>query len=100
MGNLGSGQRLDITVVGTGVNFAKRLESACRANQILIGRTTHLQLQKANGFGPSEKRLIAIKHHEEEVESWEYDPFHQKVELRQAAELHHAEIVAASEARP
>ena len=39
IGNLGAGERLDLNVVGNGVNFAKRLEKWYDSNvPLLIGK--------------------------------------------------------------
>lgn len=82
LGNIGSGDKLDFTIVGNGVNFAKRLEGACETNSVLIGSTTKDLLSpvaiSAEAF---EKKLIKIKHHDEMIESWEYDPFFDQREL-------------------
>lgn len=86
MGNLGSGQRLDFTVIGNGVNFAKRLEGACMPHSILVGPTTKELVDPLGGFERAKRRMIAIKHHSEMVEAWEYDPFAQHPELRVQAE--------------
>lgn len=86
MGNLGAGERLDITVIGNGVNFAKRLESACMPHSILIGTNTQELLQPNHKLGTPTRRLISIKHHNDMVESWEYDPFTNEPELRRKAE--------------
>jgi PAS domain S-box-containing protein len=41
VGNFGSEDRLDYTIVGSTVNIASRLESAARVNQILISHNTY-----------------------------------------------------------
>lgn len=86
LGDLGSGQRIDFTVVGNGVNFAKRLEGACEMHSCLFGATTH-DLVRGIGLPPQAvtKRFIRIKHHSELVEAYEYDPFWEQPELRLAA---------------
>ena len=41
VGNFGTDTRLDYTILGTDVNLASRLESACRPSHILISETTY-----------------------------------------------------------
>lgn len=41
VGNFGTDTRLDYTILGTDVNLASRLESACRPGHILISQATH-----------------------------------------------------------
>lgn len=86
MGNLGAGERLDITVIGNGVNFAKRLEAACEAHAVLVGSTTHDLIVNRSGLVTPTRKLISIKHHDEKVESWEYDPLSTTPGLRARAE--------------
>ena len=76
LGDLGSQSRIDFTVVGNGVNFAKRLEGACESHGVLIGATTN-DLVKGIGLNEAAftKRFIRIKHHSELVEAYEYDAF-------------------------
>lgn len=86
LGDLGSGERVDFTVVGNGVNFAKRLEGAAESHSVLVGSTTH-DLVKSLGLPTDSvtKRFIRIKHHSELVEAYEYDPFYAEPDLKQKA---------------
>lgn len=86
LGDLGSANRIDFTVVGNGVNFAKRLEGACEMHSVLMGATTY-DLIKGMGLNSEavSKRFIRIKHHSELVEAFEYDPFIDQPDLRMAA---------------
>lgn len=74
-GNLGSGSRIDFTIIGNGVNFAKRLEGACETNRIMMSKTTY-DLVKDLDFvhGSTVRREIKIKHHDVRFEAYELDP--------------------------
>ncbi len=86
LGNVGSGERLDLTIIGNGVNFAKRLEGACSSHSVLLSQTTK-ELLEPHGQTPlANRRLVSIKHHREPIEAWEYDPFLDKPELRRMAD--------------
>jgi class 3 adenylate cyclase len=45
VGNFGSDDRMDYTIIGGGVNLAARLETACPANEILISYETYAHVR-------------------------------------------------------
>lgn len=75
LGDLGSGKRIEFTIVGNGVNFAKRLESACRVFCVMIGATTY-ELVKGLPWsaGMFAHKVIKIKHHADLRDAIEVDP--------------------------
>lgn len=86
IGDIGNEDRIDFTVIGSGVNQAQRLESACEQHKIMLSASTmsHAKIfsQVMPGFT---RRYIAVKHHQDLVEVIEYDPFHDELELHSAA---------------
>ncbi len=70
VGDLGGRERVDITVVGEGVNFAKRLEAACEPYRVLLSEATKERLA-GEALVP---RWIQIKHHEEWIAAYEGHP--------------------------
>jgi class 3 adenylate cyclase len=82
VGNLGGRRRIDITVIGDGVNFAQRLEAACESHRIMLGASTLALLLQVQRTGPPiQKRLIPLKHHADAVEAYELNPFWNQPEL-------------------
>ena len=76
VGDLGGTRRVDITLIGHSVNYARRLESACEIYRVMIGAATWDMLgAKSNADGFIKKR-IPIKHQEELGEAYEYNPFY------------------------
>ena len=76
VGDVGTRDRLDFTVIGHGVNFAQRLESACEPSRVMLtSATTDLLTKfsvKAREFSI---RLLRAKGEGEALEAYEYDPF-------------------------
>jgi class 3 adenylate cyclase len=76
IGNIGNETRFDFTLIGDGVNFAARLESACEPFRIMIGAETRESLSAwadACGLIP---RYVRVKHSLQLVKAWQVDPFH------------------------
>jgi hypothetical protein len=90
LGNLGTDQKIDFTVVGNGVNFAKRLEGACDIHSIMLSATTKALVDPLGLEKGMEKRMINIKHHSEMIEAYSFDPFIDEQDLRtHAMECYH-----------
>lgn len=86
MGNLGSGKRIDFTIIGNTVNMAKRFEDACETFRVFMSPTTYRDLQQKNLLEKFtdvtvRPRLMALKHQTELVCGWECDPFKDQHDL-------------------
>ena len=82
-GDLGGGHKIDFTIIGHSVNFAQRLESACENYRVMCGPATHDSLELNSSLKRSlTRKYIAIKHHAELVEAYEFDPFFQDAEAQ------------------
>lgn len=76
LGDIGDSRRIDFTLIGSGVNFASRLESACEPFKIMLGTETHECLQAFSKEDPGlHLRYVQIKHHDELFSAYEYNPF-------------------------
>ncbi|MEZ4743727.1 MAG: adenylate/guanylate cyclase domain-containing protein [Bdellovibrionota bacterium] len=86
IGNLGGKDHFDLTLIGDGVNYAQRLETACESNCIMLGQATYNSLYQiyARGYAIT-KRQIQIKHHDGFMTAYEVDPFAENPEQRRLA---------------
>jgi len=92
LGNLGSGKRLDFTIVGHTVNMAKRLEDACETFRVLISQSTYERIQKLNSFEQlsgvaMRPRFMSVKHEDDLLVAWECDPFDNERERYEKASM-------------
>ena len=69
VGNFGSVQRVDYTVLGSPVNLAARLEAACGPQQILVSPETKSLVEKVFEF--EEKKPIKLKGFSESIKPYQ-----------------------------
>ena len=76
IGNVGDADYFDFTVIGNGVNLAKRFEASCQHYSVMIGASTHdLLIGKERLNAKLTRKLIPIKHSEAPYEAYECEPF-------------------------
>ena len=87
VGNLGGQTLVDFTMVGSGVNFARRLQTACSPFKMIVSKLCRDQLVKS-GVSPAlfSDIAIAVKHHANLVQACECDPFYERPQLLKVAE--------------
>jgi class 3 adenylate cyclase len=96
LGDLGTEEQPEFTVVGNGVNFAKRLEGACTVHCILVGSATYDAARTVLQHG-WEKRAAQIKHRDNEVEAFELNPCVDLPDLLQQANAAFTNCLATSD---
>lgn len=69
VGNFGSANRLDYTVIGSVVNLAARLQTSCREDGILLSKDTYWQVKEK--FRCINSGKIALKGFAEEITTYE-----------------------------
>jgi class 3 adenylate cyclase len=74
IGNLGTDTQIDVTVVGHGVNLAKRLEGAAKPYHILVGSLTWELVSSDLPDIKSTKKQVRLKHHNDFLSAIEIFP--------------------------
>jgi class 3 adenylate cyclase len=82
VGDLAEDDRFNFTVIGHAVNYAKRLEEACEFYRVMFGTNTMAKLKQVDSNHRAiSKRLVLIKHRDEPLEAFEFDPLVDDPEL-------------------
>jgi class 3 adenylate cyclase len=88
IGNLGGEQRVDFTMIGTGVNFASRLEAACTPFRIIVSNSCFEDLKHLGlDTGAFVKIALSVKHQTELVDAYECNPLVERDEDLQKVRL-------------
>lgn len=72
IGDLGDADKVEFTVIGDGVNYAKRIEDSCDVFMIMLSQSTRAALANTADL---QKRGIMIKHHDRIFDVYECNPF-------------------------
>lgn len=78
VGNFGSNERMDYTIIGSQVNLASRLESAADIDQVLISQETYSLIKDT--FFCEKKDLIQVKGIHYDVQTYLVVDYHSKVD--------------------
>lgn len=92
IGNVGNKERIDLTIVGHAVNWAKRYEDVCESFRIMLGPQTKEAMTSDPGghdvvidIGDRSytlyRRNIIVKHYDDKRIGWECNPFEQNLLL-------------------
>ena len=84
VGNFGTENRLDYTLLGRTVNLASRLESAAASNEILISKDTYVLISDA--VDCIDKGRIKVKGFAAPVNVFSVTDLHKNIAIKQALE--------------
>ncbi|ETN91840.1 putative transmembrane sensor domain protein [Gammaproteobacteria bacterium MOLA455] len=84
MGNFGTENRLDYTLLGRTVNLASRLESAAASNEILISKDTYVLI--ADAVDCTDKGQISVKGFSAPINVFSVTDLHKNIAIKQANE--------------
>jgi len=84
VGNFGTENRLDYTLLGRTVNLASRLESAAASNEILISKDTYVLI--ADAVDCIDKGQISVKGFAASVNVFSVTDLHKNIAIKQAIE--------------
>ena len=84
VGNFGTENRLDYTLLGRTVNLASRLESAAASNEILLSKDTYVLI--ADAVDSLDKGQISVKGFAAPVNVFSVTDLHKNIAIKQAIE--------------
>ena len=85
--NLSSGGTNDVTMIGSGVNLASRLNTACSPFRILVSESFHEAISRSGEpIAEISEIYVSIKHHKDLMRAFECTPAYGSSERLNAAE--------------
>ena len=74
-GDLGANFNTNMTMIGEGVNFTRRLQAACEPYRIMVGPSTYDALKSSNNLEINLiRRMLHDTKYDKFIEAYEYDP--------------------------
>jgi class 3 adenylate cyclase len=93
IGDIGDEWRMDVTIIGSGVNFAQRLEAACEPFRIMLSPSTWATVTRSKFDSmPATERLFQVKHQSSPYAAVEVVPYESEQDRRLALNAHNHNI--------